>query len=65
MFLGEIIPLYPFWHLRGEEKARGFFSRISKNKEYEMWTGVLQRGEIVFFMRDEEEEGNPVFFDSI
>lgn len=23
------------WHLRGEEKARGFFSRISKNKEYQ------------------------------
>lgn len=43
-------------HLRGHEKARGFFSRFSVNKEYEMWTGVLQRAEIVFFMIDEEKE---------
>jgi predicted nucleic acid-binding protein len=44
------------WHLRGEEKARGFFRRISQNKEYEMWIGALQRAEIVFFMKDEEEK---------
>jgi len=44
------------WHLRGHEKARGFFSRFSGNKEYEMLTGALQRAEIVFFMRDEEVE---------
>ena len=49
------------WHLRGEEKARGFFSRISKNKEYEMWTGALQRGEIVFFIRNDEEEATLSF----
>jgi predicted nucleic acid-binding protein len=49
------------WHLRGHEKARGFFSRFSSNKEYEMWTGALQRAEIVFFMKDEEEEATMSF----
>ncbi len=49
------------WHLRGEKKARGFLRRFSRNKEYEMWIGALQRAEIVFFMRDEEEEATMSF----
>ena len=44
------------WHLRGKGEARGFFSRFYQNREYEMWTGALQRAEIVFFLRDNEEE---------
>ncbi len=49
------------WHLRGEKKAKGFLRRFYRNKEYEMWIGALQRAEIVFFMRDEEEEATMSF----
>ncbi len=44
------------WHLRGERKAFDFLRQISKSGEYELWMGAMQRAEIVFFMRPEEEE---------
>ena len=44
------------WHLRGEKKALTFLQGLSSNQEYELWTGALQRAEVVFFMRPEEEE---------
>ena len=43
------------WHLRGEEKARRFLHRLRDKPEYEFWTGAMQRAEVVFFMRPEEE----------
>ena len=45
------------WHLRGEPRARGFLRALSDQREYELWIGAMQRAEIVFFMRPEEEEG--------
>lgn len=45
------------WHLRGEPKARRFLESLRARGEYELWTGAMQRAEIVFFMRPEEEEG--------
>ena len=42
------------WHLRGERKAATFFSDLS-SEGADLWTGALQRAEIVFFMRAQEE----------
>jgi len=44
------------WHLRGDRKALHFLREIQDNKEYELWMGAIQRAEIVFFMRKEEEK---------
>ena len=44
------------WHLRGERKAKDFLRRLIEHDEYDLWTGALQRAEVVFFMRPEEEE---------
>ena len=44
------------WHLRGDKKAQHFLERLQENKEYEFWIGAIQRAEIVFFMRKDEEQ---------
>lgn len=44
------------WQLRGEAKASKFLKKLRNKKEYELWIGALQRAEIVFFMRPNEEE---------
>jgi len=44
------------WHLRGEHKALEFLQLLEDDGIYEVWTGALQRAEVVFFMRPEEEE---------
>jgi predicted nucleic acid-binding protein len=43
------------WHLRGERKAAEVLRRLSAEAGVELWTGALQRAEVVFFMRPEEE----------
>ena len=48
------------WHLRGERKALNFLQAIRK-EGYELWTGALQRAEIVFFMKSNEEEQTLLF----
>jgi hypothetical protein len=42
------------WHLRGERKAARFLRALSREQGAEPWTGVLQRAEVVFFMRPDE-----------
>ncbi len=49
------------WHLRGEEKAKRFLKRLAKDRAYELWTGALQRAEVVFFMRPNEEQATGLF----
>ena len=44
------------WHLRGDRKALHFLRAIRADHSYELWTGAMQRAEIVFFMRPEEEK---------
>ncbi len=44
------------WHLRGLPTARGFISGLRANPVYELWVGALQRAEVLFFMRPDEEE---------
>jgi predicted nucleic acid-binding protein len=43
------------WHLRGEAKAASLLRTLAKEPGTELWTGALQRAEIVFFMRPAEE----------
>ncbi|MDZ7832935.1 MAG: PIN domain-containing protein [Desulfobacterales bacterium] len=43
------------WHLRGERKALNLLKRLRDKKQLELWTGAMQRAEVVFFMRPEEE----------
>ena len=42
-------------HLRGNSKAKVFFKKIDQEQKYELWIGAMQRAEIVFFMRPNEE----------
>lgn len=49
------------WHLRGEKKALKFFTEIDGSDEYELWIGALQRAEVVFFMRPDEEKDTMFF----
>jgi predicted nucleic acid-binding protein len=49
------------WHLRGETKAMRFLQKLGPGQEYELWTGALQRAEVVFFMRPNEEEATQLF----
>ena len=49
------------WHLRGDHKALRFLQGLRDSKEYELWTGVMQRAEIVFFMKPEEERATLLF----
>jgi predicted nucleic acid-binding protein len=44
------------WHLRGEQKAREHLVKLAKDPDIEMWTGAMQRAEVLFFMRPHEEE---------
>ncbi len=43
------------WHLRGEKKALNFLKMVFSDRTNELWIGAMQRAEIVFFMRPEEE----------
>jgi hypothetical protein len=48
-------------HLRGSRQALDFLRRLREGAEHELWTGVLQRAEVVFFMRPHEEEATLLF----
>jgi len=49
------------WHLRGDRKALHFLNKLRSDNRHELWTGAMQRAEIVFFMRPEEEEKTGLF----
>ena len=49
------------WYLRGEVKASRFFKKIRKTNEYILCIGAMQRAEIVFFMRSNEEKMTALF----
>ena len=44
------------WHLRGERKAINFLRKMANEPANELWTGAMQRAEVLFFMRPDEEE---------
>ncbi len=43
------------WHLRGNRKALRFLKGLRDSEENELWMGAMQRAEIMFFLRPEEE----------
>ncbi len=49
------------WHLRGERKAAALLRALAADPGAELWTGALQRAEVVFFMRPEEESATLSF----
>ena len=49
------------WHLRGNRKASNFLKKLRDSSEYDLWTGAMQRAEIVFFMRPNEENNTALF----
>jgi len=49
------------WHLRGEAKALAFLRKLRDKDQFELWTGAVQRAEVVFFMRPNEEEKTELF----
>lgn len=44
------------WHLRGETKAYRFLRGLLADSSVDLWTGAMQRAEVLFFMRPAEEE---------
>lgn len=53
------------WHLRGERKALRLLRRLREEDGVELWTGALQRAEVTFFMRPEEEEATLLFLSQL
>jgi predicted nucleic acid-binding protein len=49
------------WHLRGEPKALKLLKRLRDREQCELWTGAMQRAEVVFFMRPAEEPSTLLF----
>ena len=43
------------WHLRGEEQAKSFLKHTRSAPGCELWTGALQRAEVLFYARPKEE----------
>jgi hypothetical protein len=53
------------WHLRGERRAARLLATLKKGGRHELWTGALQRAEIVFFMRPQEEQATLLLLNEI
>ena len=49
------------WHLRGERKALNLLKRLRDKEKFELWTGAMQRVEVVFFMRPAEQKSTLLF----
>ena len=49
------------WHLRGDRKALDFLKELQEKKEYELWIGAIQRAEVIFFIRKDEEKDTLLF----
>ena len=53
------------WHLRGEKKAKELLTHLRDHERYNLYTGAMQRAEVVFFMRSEEEYETELFLSQI
>jgi predicted nucleic acid-binding protein len=43
------------WHLRGDPRAETLLRTLSSEEGTDLWIGALQRAEVVFFMRPNEQ----------
>lgn len=53
------------WHLRGEKRAASLLRSLARTSGLEIWTGAMQRAEVVFFMRPAEEADTLSFLSRI
>ncbi len=53
------------WHLRGEQKAKDLLIQLRDEEHYDLYTGAMQRAEVVFFMKPEEEKDTALFLSQI
>jgi len=53
------------WHLRGERKAKDLLISLRDQERYDLYTGAMQRAEVVFFMRDDEKDETQLFLSAI
>jgi predicted nucleic acid-binding protein len=53
------------WHLRGKREALDLLIRLRDKERFELWTGAMQRAEVVFFMRPEEERDTLLFLSQL
>ena len=49
------------WHLRGERKALNLLKRLRDREQFDLWIGAMQRAEVVFFMRPDEQSATLLF----
>lgn len=49
------------WHLRGEARAARLLRTLSAEPGSQLWVGALQRAEVVFFMKPEEDAPTRAF----
>ena len=49
------------WHLRGERKALNLLKRLRDKEQFDLWIGAMQRAEVVFFMRPDEQSATLLF----
>ena len=42
------------WHLQGDKKASQLMARLRKSDHHLLYTGAMQRAEVVFFIRPNE-----------
>ena len=48
-------------HLRGERKALNLLKRLRDKEQFDLWIGAMQRAEVVFFMRPDEQSATLLF----
>lgn len=53
------------WHLRGERRALNLLKRLRDKEKFDLWVGAMQRAEVVFFMRPEEEAATLLFLSQL
>lgn len=44
------------WHLRGNKEAKDLLQGLIQDPDSDLWIGAMQRAEIIFFMRKDEDE---------
>jgi len=49
------------WHLLGNREALRLLRQPGVETGHELWIGAMQRAEVIFFMRPEEEEQTMLF----
>lgn len=53
------------WHLRGDRRAFELLKKLRDKEKFELWTGAMQRAEVVFFMRPAENDVTLLFLSQL